>query len=186
MTRQGKGNPERPPDINPVGKGHALWLLPEEPMFSRLGDEISRLSQEYSTPCFDPHVTLLSGITGWEEENLANLASLVSSLKPIRVELGAIGYLDEYYRCLFFNVVPAGAVLNAHQAAQEVFGLRSESAFIPHLSLVYGRLGLEAKKGIAADLSSLSGQVIELGHLKLYRVSGSPDEWGCVETFDLR
>jgi len=57
---------------------------------------------------------------------------------------------------------------------------------MPHLSLVYGKLELETKKEIAAALGSLSGRGFELGHLKLYRVSGNPDEWECIETFDLR
>lgn len=184
----GKDGPEpgRSPDMNPVGKGDALWLVPEEPMFSLLAGRISWLSREYSTPRFDPHVTLLSGITGQEQEIRSKFVLSASSLKPIRVELGDIAYLDEYFRCLFIRVVPSGPIIKAHQAARETFEMRSESAYMPHLSLVYGRLRLETKKKISADLSSLSGQALELGHLKLYRVSGTPGEWICIERFDLR
>lgn len=186
MTKQGNSKPERPPDINLAGKGYALWLVPEEPMFSLLADRIAGLSLKYSTPRFDPHVTLLSRITGQEQGVRAKSGSLVKALKPVGVELGAIGYLDEYYRCLFFHVIPAGPIVKAHQTAQEAFRVRSELDYMPHLSLVYGNLELEMKKGIAAEMGSLSGHTFELGYLKLYRVSGNPDAWKCIEEFELR
>jgi len=175
-----------PADTNPIGKGYALWLTPEEPMFSLLAGEISRLSQEYSTPRFDPHVTLLSGITTPEEEALAKSASLTGRLKPFRIELGEIGYLDEYFRCLFVSVVPTSPILKAHQAAREAFEIRDKSPYSPHLSLVYGELRIETKKGIAAGLGYLAGQALEIRRLSLYLVSGAPHEWKCVERFDLR
>lgn len=178
--------PETLPPNFPVGKGYALWLVPEEPMFSLLAGRVSRLSREYSTPTFDPHITLLSGITAQEQEILANSRLLASSLRPIRVELGEVGYLDEYFRCLFFKVLPASAIIKAHYAAQEAFGLWSDSPYDPHLSLMYGRLQLETKKKVAADLSFLSGQKLELSCLQIYRVSGPPDMWKCIEKFDLR
>lgn len=178
--------PEVPSKIKPVGKGYAIWLVPEEPMFSRLAERISWLSREYSTPRFDPHVTLLSGITGQEREIRAKSDSLASSLEPIRAELDGLGYLDEYFRCLFIKVVPSSPIIKAHRKAREALGMRSESACMPHLSLMYGSFRLETKKKIAADLGPLAGQPLGLEHLKLYRVSGPPDEWKCVEVFDLR
>ncbi len=175
-----------PVDTNPVGKGYALWLTPGEPMFSLLAGEISRLSQEYFTPRFDPHVTLLSGITVPEEEARAQSALLADSLKPFRIELGDIGYLNEYFRCLFVSVVSTDVIIEARQAAQKAFGLRDKLPYTPHLSLVYGKLQIETKKRIAAGLGSLPGQTIEVRRLCLYRISGSPQEWKCVEKFDLK
>ena len=131
-----------PADTNPIGKGYALWLTPEEPMFSHLAGRISRLSQEYSTPGFDPHVTLLSGITAPEEESLAKSASLAGDFKPFRIELGDISYLDEYFRCLFICVVPTDPISKARHSAREAFEIRDMSPYRPHLSLVYGKLQL--------------------------------------------
>lgn len=175
-----------PLDTNAVGKGCALWLIPREPMFNLLAGRISALSREYSTPLFEPHVTLLSGITSQEQEILAKSRLLASSLKPVHVELGDVDYLDEYFRCLFFRIVSASPIMKAHHAAQKTFGLENEPAFEPHLSLLYGKLQLETKKKIAEDVGSLSGQRLELDHLELYRVSCTLDAWKCLEKFDLR
>ncbi|HUX10107.1 MAG TPA: 2'-5' RNA ligase family protein [Terriglobia bacterium] len=175
-----------PEEMEPFGKGYALWLTPQEPMFSLLAGEISRLSQAYSTPRFDPHVTLLSGITAPEEDAVARSASLAGRLKPFRIELGEIDYLDEYFRCLFVSVIPTDPILKAHLSAREAFGLQDETAYLPHLSLIYGKLGIETKKGIAARLGSLPGQEFEVRGLVLYRVRGALREWKCLEKFNLR
>lgn len=173
-------------EMEPVAKGYALWLMPEEPMFSLLANTISRLSQELSTPFFEPHVTLLGGITVPEEEALAKCASLASILRRFRIELGDIGYLDEYFRCLFISVLQGDPIMKAHQAAQEAFDFQDESPYMPHVSLVYGNLRIETKKGIAASFGSLSGQALEVSHLSLYKVSGAPREWECAKRFGLR
>jgi 2'-5' RNA ligase len=167
-------------------KGCAIWLMPEEPMFSLLRRKISRLSQEFSTPLFEPHVTLLAGIIVPEEECMAKCASLAGCLKPFRIELGDIGCSDEYFRCLFVSVVPADPIIQAHRAARETFNFRDEPAFMPHLSLLYGKLQIETKKGIAAAHRFLSGQALDVRCLTLYQVSGIPHGWKCVGNFDLR
>lgn len=175
-----------PKYVEPLGKGYALWLVPEEPIFTLLARKISRLSQKLSTPLFEPHVTLLGGITAPEEEIVGKLASLASWLRPFRIELEEIGYCDEYFRCLFFSVVRTDPVIKAHRAARETFNLRHKEVYMPHLSLFYGRLRVDTKMGIAAACSLLSGQSFRVLSLKLYRVSGSPHEWNRIATFDLR
>lgn len=185
MTGKGTPKPESPPAGVQVGIGRALWLVPEEPMFGLLVGRISQLSRQYSTPCFDPHVTLLSRITGKEKDLLAKAASLAGVLKRMQVELGGVGYLDEYFRCMFIRVAPTPPIVEANRVAREAFQLRDEPDYMPHLSLVYGNLRIEEKKKIAEASTFLSGQIIALHNLCLYSVSGPPHQWKCVEEFRL-
>lgn len=173
-------------DTSGVGKGYSLWLMPGEPMFSRLAEEIAKLSQELATPLFEPHVTLLGGIMLPGEEVLGRSASLAGSLKPFRIELGNIGYLDEYFRCLFVRVVSTDPILKAHQTAREAIGQHDELPYMPHLSLIYGMLGIEMKKKIVAGLGSLAGQAFEVNSLVVYRVSGSPTGWNFAKRFEFQ
>lgn len=174
-----------PTDTRPAGKGYALWLIPEEPMFSLLAGRISRLSQRFSTPLFEPHVTLLGGIMVPEEEAVEKSASLADLLRPFQIVLGEIGYSHEYFRSLFASVIPAGPIMKAHRAALETFRLRDAAAYKPHLSLLYGRLQVETKTGIATAQSLLSGRAFQARSLTLYRARGSPQEWKRVAAFDL-
>lgn len=186
MSGSSRPSAEATPPLAPLGKGYALWLVPEEPMFSLLTDDICRLSHRYSTPLFEPHVTLLSGITTEEHDTLEKTASLANSLKPLRLELDGVGYLDEYFRYVFIRVVPTAQVTQAHAAAKEAFGLQNKSPYMPHLSLVYGNLRTEEKKQITEDLGFEKGRIIEVRKLSLFRVSGAPHQWKCIEEFGLK
>lgn len=174
-----------PPDANPIGKGYALWLMPEKPLFSRLAREIVRLSQQLSTPRFEPHITLLGRIILPEGKVLGKSAGLAGCLRPFRIELADIDHLDEFFRCLFVNVCPGKAILQARQAACRAFG-RQCAPYVPHVSLVYGRLPLYRRKEIAGSLRPFSGPAFEVRKMALYRVNGPVRQWKCIETFELK
>lgn len=174
-----------PLETGAVGKGYALWLMPGEPLFNRLSAEILRLSQELATPLFEPHVTLLGGITLPEEEVLARAIALAGALKPFQIELGEIGYLDEYFRCLFVRVVPGDHILKAHTAGMQIFGQPGGQPYEPHISLVYGKLGIERKRTIAAGRTSLTGQVFNVKSLAVYQVRGVPSDWKLIKSLEI-
>ncbi len=174
-----------PPDANPIGKGYALWLMPEKPLFSRLAREIVRLSQQLSTPRFEPHITLLGRIILPEEKVLGRSRRLAGCLRPFRIELADIDHLDEFFRCLFVTVRPVESILRAHRAACRVFALQ-RAPYMPHVSLVYGKLPADRRKEIARGLSLPPGQAFDVRKMALYRVNGPVHQWKCIETFDLK
>lgn len=171
-------------DETPVGKGCALWLMPEEPIFGLLTGRIAALSREFSTPPFDPHITLLAGIELPEEESLARCSSLATRLKPLRVEIGEMEHAGEYFRCVFASVVPTESILHARLLSKETFDVRDRTAFAPHLSLLYGSLPVEKRKEIAAGHSFLSGKTFDVRRFAIYRVSGAPSKWELLKEFN--
>jgi hypothetical protein len=128
---------------------------------------------------------LLGRILLPEEKALVRSALLAGILKLGRIELGEIGNVAEYFRCLFVTVVPPDSIIKARQTACRVFG-HQNTVYMPHVSLVYGKLSAEAKERIAVGLSSLSGQAFNVHSLALYRVSGAPREWKCIRGFGLK
>lgn len=174
-----------PPDTDPIGKGYALWLMPDQPMFSHLAREISRLSQQLSTPRFQPHITLLSRISLLEGKVLRRSRRLACCLRPFRIELADIDHLDEFFRCIIVTVRPGKAILKARLAACRAFD-RQSAPYSPHVSLVYGRLPVDRMKEIAGSLRPFPGQAFEVRKMSLYRVNGPVRQWKCIETFDLK
>jgi 2'-5' RNA ligase len=171
-------------DQQSAAAGYALWLMPAGQTHRHLARRIVSLSRQYTTPRFEPHVTLLSGITVPEQEALSRSATLASRLDPFEIRLAGIDFLDEYFRCLFVRVIPTDAVINAHQAAKEVFGLPNPPAYMPHLSLMYGNPPIAVKKKIASGSSiDLS---FEVSRIHLYAVNGPPADWRQAGTFSLR
>jgi hypothetical protein len=67
---------KEPDSLQPVpSEGEfSLWLLPPEPFVSRYRELIHRLSREYGTPTFPPHLTLLGSQRG-EEAAMVDHAS---------------------------------------------------------------------------------------------------------------
>lgn len=174
-----------PEDLNPVGMGYALWLTPEEPPLDMLARQIARLSKEYSTPRFEPHITLVAGINRPEEEIQARSVALAKTIRPFQIELGKIDYTDEYFRCIFVHVVPTNHIIKAHRAALQAFSFRNVKPYMPHVSLAYGKLDPETKKRISAGIDSIQGQTFKVCGFTLWRVVGTPTEWKKLKKFDL-
>jgi hypothetical protein len=97
---------------------YALWVMPEGEVFSLLEQTIRDFGERYSTPIFEPHVTLIGGISGSEEEVIAETFKLSKNLRPFTVTLGKIDSLDEYHRCLFLSVEETEAILGANLEAR--------------------------------------------------------------------
>lgn len=85
-------------------KGYSLWLMPTGRVYSELTRLIFRLSREWSTDNFEPHVTLLGGLLDSEEAILSKTSQLAAWIRPYEIKLTTMDYLDEFFRCLFFRV----------------------------------------------------------------------------------
>ena len=47
--------------------GYSVWLMPEESAFKDLQKTIFDLADKYKTTSFDPHITIIGGVSGSEE-----------------------------------------------------------------------------------------------------------------------
>lgn len=160
----------------------SLWLLLPREAQERFQALIARLSARLGTPAFEPHITLLGGLTGAEEDWRQRTRALAGAIKSFEVRLLAVTWLDEYYRCLFVEVTQSRALLDAHQTARKVFDQRPETGFYPHLSLVYGDLKEHEKEAIVDEIGRYFDESIRIEELALYDTSGgTPPAWRCVE-----
>jgi hypothetical protein len=169
----------------PRARGVSLWLMPEDDARDQLAGLITRLSERFSTPPFPPHVTLLPGIRGREDDLLAASAALATDLRPFPVRLGGVEGRDEPFRCLFVAAMPDEPLVAAHAAASRNFGREPDPAFLPHLSLVYGTLPPETKWPLAMELESAVPRSIEATRLHVWRTEGPVGDWREVGTFPL-
>lgn len=131
---------------------YSIWILPPEPVFDRLAQLITQISQRYSTPSFEPHVTLIGNLSLPEEEMLAATQRLANFLNPFTLQLTTAGFLNEYFRSLFITVEKTEELLGAHQKARTLFRSPQESKFFPHLSLMYGDFSHEIKEKIISNI----------------------------------
>ena len=95
--------------------------MPSAGVYKKLAHLISQLSQRYSTPNFQPHVTLIGNLVGPEGDILSKASQVATLIRPYRIRLTRVGYLDEYFRCLFIRVEETEEVTNANLTAREIF-----------------------------------------------------------------
>ncbi|MCS7261648.1 MAG: hypothetical protein NZ765_12880, partial [Anaerolineae bacterium] len=99
----------------------SLWLMPDTEWHHLLSRLIVRLSQQYATPRFDPHLTLLGNIAMERGEAIDRTAQLASRLRALEVVLKELSYRGEFFRALFLEAECTPALMEAYRMACAAF-----------------------------------------------------------------
>lgn len=169
-----------------TAKGYALWLMPSGDSYEILAQTILRLSRQYSTPFFEPHVTLLGGLLEPEEAVLSKTRQLAALVRPFGISLGSVDSQDEYFRCLFIRAKKTEALMQANSRARDIFNRHTEPPYLPHLSLMYGSFAPALKQSIIATIGRYFDMGFEVGSIHLISARGESHEWKKVRAFPLR
>ena len=169
---------------------YSIWLMPaEENVFGELQSTINSISSRYSTPSFEPHVTLIAGISGIEDTVIESTHYLASRIDRSMVELGSIGRSREYFRSLFVRVQKNMEIEMAADLAKEVFERYYTREYTPHLSFMYADMQDSQKDKIIEEYGLV--QLVRrlgaftIGKLSLYYTYGRVDDWHRVREFRL-
>ncbi len=159
--------------------------MPSGTIGDRLSRVIADLSTRYSTPAFDPHITLFSGLGAAQPELLKKCAGLSRLLHAFDIRLTTIESRDEYFRALFMRAEPAGELEAANAEAGELFLVKEARPFLPHLSLLYGDIPAKEKHNLMAELRPLLGSGFRADSLHLVSTEGVPRLWRHLRTYPL-
>jgi len=168
-----------------VENRYSLWLMPPAPVRGRFADLIAHLSERLGTPRFEPHLTLSGGVFASPADPLARVADLAGRHPPVPVRLTHAEYTDAYFRCLYVRAALTPTLHALQCAAAEALGQQPDRDFMPHLSLVYGRLGPERKEHILDAIGRRFDLDFLADRLALYAPEGEPAAWRPVAEFVL-
>jgi 2'-5' RNA ligase len=163
--------------------GLSLWLMPEGEVRRELAGWIARLAERFRTERFEPHLTLLGSIPVDEAQAREATARVASQLSPFTVRLDGIDGRDEHFRCVFVRAELDPPLRSAHETAARGFGLPAQPDFLPHLSLVYGRLLEEQKHALAHEAGADVSMRFEASTLHLWSTAGPLAEWRALGVF---
>lgn len=161
------------------GVGLSLWLMPAEPAARRFASVITTIALRLGSPVFDPHVTLLGGLTLEEEVAWPRARALASALAPVRVRLVRAGWRPSYFRCLYAEVEGEG-IVRAHGTARAVFHLPEGQPYEPHLSVAYADLTELEQASLAVEVDRQLPATVVLDTLRLMRTTGAVGEWRSI------
>jgi len=170
--------------------GYSLWLVPERDTetYVFLDQLIRNTAAQYRTSVFGPHVTLLGGVEGGEQDVCEKTRVLAGELSPYEIKLGEVGSNGTYFQILFSEIDQTHSVLNANALAQKVFGV-DKGDYFPHLSLAYGDLSNEqvvTLQRVVAQGCAIAGTHFVAQRTELWYTEGAIEEWYRVETFPFR
>ena len=159
---------------------YALWLMPDETNHKALSKLIRQLSEQYHSPLFEPHITLLGKISGDETVLKDSVQTLATQLSCIQISAGRPGTENTFYKRLFLETEPSEQLDHANQLAGKAFKLEGEYTWSPHLSLLYSNQSIRDK-----DLSHYGGFNLKLNSLQLISAFGLPEDWRVLMSIDL-
>ncbi|CAM9623726.1 unnamed protein product [Discosporangium mesarthrocarpum] len=170
--------------------GYSLWLVADDPARSDFLDIITTLSQEHSTPKFEPHITLIAGVEppGGQEEVLRKTKDLAAKIEPITTTVEACQTKGLYFQSIFGLVKQDEALFSAHKTSRAAFGQDTEgaSSYMPHISLLYGDLDPPVRDTV---ISTAEGKVVgkqfPVSSVEVWSTKGVVSEWFRVGTFPL-
>ena len=116
---------------------YSIWILPDEELQVYLSDIICKISIKYGGPIFQPHVTILGGITGNESDLIKNTVNLSEKINNLKIVFDGIGYNKDYFFSIYLQVLLSNELKNVTNIAENIFKCFNDN-FVPHLSLAYG------------------------------------------------
>lgn len=167
---------------------YSLWLVPEGDVHAELQALIKRLAKGHGAPVFEPHLTLLGGISSSDEEDVLRRTHILASrVEPFDVSLKEVWYRDEFYRCLFLKAEPTAGLVGANVDAKLAMAeICLPDEFYPHLSLMYGDFFPMIKEAIIADIGNAFDITFRANSIKLMRTDGGPADWKGVGVIRLQ
>jgi 2'-5' RNA ligase len=160
---------------------YSLWLTPSGSDFRQLLALVNSIGHKYGTPLFKPHITLLSGLLGSEEELESRVSQLSSQFSAFTVHCSNMDWSDDYFRCLYIKVKKEPALVALHEQARKLIPNKKKGDFEPHISLMYGKLAHKAKQELAIKLEKEYPEHLLIDSLSLYQCSGPPESWHRVK-----
>ena len=167
---------------------YTLWLLPSEEDEAWTRRLIDDFASELGTEHFDPHVTILGGLTGLDAAREAEIAGLAKGHAAFDVEIAEVAFLPEVFRAFFLKLGahPTFGALN--RTAEGLGSIYPNSDFMPHVSLIYGEPELNVKQALRERLQeSVRGRSLRFDRLA-YVYSGKGiaiADWRVDGCFDL-
>ncbi len=167
-----------------LAHSYYLWLMPDEANFTKYQAIIHNLSKTYTTPCFEPHVTLVSGLSAPVDKLKEKIALLAKDAIAQTLTFTTIEYTHGFFTALYLKAICTDAINQMNQDARLLLNPFGQKEYIPHLSLLYGDITEEEKQTI---INHLDFSKEEMTFTKLQLVKGNKDvnAWQIIDAWPL-
>jgi len=122
------------------------WLLPEAVASEVFWRKIGELTEQFSAPLFEPHVTIFIA-----PENSRPPLEVLHDLPLVNIELTihSIRFSEQFAKTLFVQFEKNSTLQQLGDAIRKASGAQDRYLIDPHLSLLYAKLPPETKQRLA-------------------------------------
>jgi hypothetical protein len=129
----------------------AYWLAPAEPARGFFEKVIADLAGKHDAPVFEPHLTIYVGSnrSGPIEEILSRAAI---DCEPIQLEVLEMRHSDEFTKTFFVQFGSNAKLQRLTETIREASQTPSDYQLEPHLSLLYKKMPILARRELAGSI----------------------------------
>lgn len=168
------------------GNSYSLWLRPSQTQIDELMKIISRLSHRYRTTPFPPHITLLPSVAS----NINNLVEICTQITKqfsvFDILLEEIAYTPAYFKNLFICAKIEDPLIELYEQAAKFLDYQPNKAYMPHLSLLYGKLDEKKQQALKEELTNSYTKVFSCQRLDLYNTTNHESQWHLIKSFHFK
>ena len=159
------------------GAGASVWLIPQKEISSSISPIISTLSQKYSSPLFEPHITLFNNCE-LKNNSIELFKKTFREFNEFAMDVTGVDYDNEDFKCVFLSLKLSENFKDFAKKSEFIFK-SSEIELTPHISLIYSHIAEDERKKMANSLSDnfKSIEKIQIKKAKLYLTSGTVYSW---------
>ena len=129
--------------------GLTYWLVPARPQRDLFVEMIRILAAELKTFPFEPHVTICSGS---DSKAMRDALKKISGVARVRLRVKEIAASNKLTKTLFIRFARTRALAELNRKLQRAAQLPPRALRDPHVSLLYSKMPLAAKKELAAAI----------------------------------
>jgi len=129
----------------------AYWLMPAEPARGYFEKMITDLAGKHDAPVFEPHLTIYVGSnrSGAIEKILSRAAI---DCEPIQLEVLEVRQSYEFTKTLFVQFGSNAKLQQLNETIREASETPSDYQLEPHLSLLYKKMPIPARRELAGSI----------------------------------
>lgn len=131
-------------------KSFSIWLTFPQDIKQQLETVVRSLAEKHKSPIFEPHITLISQVTGTEEHVTNQVKVLAKNTKAFNLGLTDVDYSTTYYQSVFVRITTSLPLIKLRMQAQKIFDI--DGFYMPHTSLVYGNFPPKVREKIAKSI----------------------------------
>jgi hypothetical protein len=141
----------------PQSPVHSIWLMPVVEDLAMLTGLVDGLAEEFGSPRFQPHLTLVEDTERPAEELVPLVAEAAAGIPSFSAPVIEIGMSGLFFRSFYVRFDAKDHLLELKRRAAGKISSSPVDAFMPHISLAYGLaegpLKTEARDRIAQFLN---------------------------------